>query len=72
MARGQDKGVGKNWFPTWMNSDSDIVRLAVCPEGMEKNLVVVERERIELVGELTDKHRVTDRTWRAMKSMNMA
>ena len=39
-------------------------------EGTKKNIKMVERGLTDVVGELTDKDRVTDVTWRAMKSMN--
>jgi hypothetical protein len=37
---------------------------------MKKNITMVERGFIDVVGELADKDRVTDATWRAMKSVN--
>lgn len=70
LAREQDDGTGKNWFATWIAPDGEVKRRKICPEGMKKNITVVERGLIDVVGELTDKDRVTDATWRAMKSVN--
>ena len=70
LAREQDDGTGKNWFATWIAPDGEVKRRKICPEGMKKNITMVERGFIDVVGELTDKDRVTDATWRAMKSVN--
>ena len=70
LAREQDDGTGKNWFATWIAPDCEVKRRRICPEGMKKNITMVERGFIDVVGELTDKDRVTDATWRAMKSVN--
>jgi hypothetical protein len=71
LAREQDSGIGKNWYPTWVDEEGTVLRRAVCPEGMVMNLVEMHRSRIDLVGKLTAGHRVEDSTWRAMQSLHM-
>ncbi len=71
LARQQDAGTGKNWLPTWVDEEGTVLRRKECPGGMEIWLMVVSRSVVDLVGELTETHRVVDSTWRAMQSLNL-
>ena len=70
MAREQDVGTGKNWLPTWKKED-EVLRRKVAPDGFVKNMVEVDASEVKMVGELTDTHRVTDATWRAMVARDL-
>lgn len=63
--REQDSGAGKNWYPTWLMEDGSIRRSGVPPSGAERNMGSVEVGLVRLTGQLTEKHRMTDATWRA-------
>jgi hypothetical protein len=65
LAREQDAGAGKNWLPTWVGLDGEVIRAKKKPKGMAGNLVVVDLEEIEMAGVLTQTHRMTDATVRA-------
>ena len=41
------------------------------PEGFDANKTSIEVDQVELVGELTMTHRMTDATWRAAVARNI-
>ena len=41
------------------------------PEGFDANETRIEVDQVELVGELTMTHRMTDATWRAAVARNI-
>jgi hypothetical protein len=62
---------GKSWLPTWRNEDGDVLVQKKRPEGFEANMTSLEVDQVELVGELTMTHRMTDATWRAAVARNI-
>ena len=62
---------GKSWMPTWRNGDGEVLVQKKKPDGFEANKTELEVDQVELVGELTMTHRMTDATWRAAIARNI-
>lgn len=62
---------GKSWLPTWKNEDGEVLVQKKRPDGFDANKTNVEIDQVELVGELTMTHRMTDATWRAAIARNI-
>ena len=67
----QDGEGGKSWLPTWRNGEGDVRVQKKRPDGFEANRTELEIDQVELVGELTMTHRMTDAAWRAAVARNV-
>ena len=62
---------GKSWLPTWRNEEGEVLVQKKRPEGFDANKTNIEVDQVELVGELTINHRMTDATWRTDVARNI-
>ena len=62
---------GKSWLPTWRNEDGEVLVQKKRPSGFDANKTILQINQVDLVGELTMTHRMTDATWRAAIARNI-